>query len=244
MKIIHTVLFFLFGIYCLAQSQQEYKAVLIPLKFDFQNDENQYRLQTVLKYNLEKAGFQVFYSNQHIPVEINDRCQLLTIDLNKESSFLITKLTIIFRDCYGVEIFRSDVGKSREKEYETAYHDALANAFKTLNAADVSVNFAKNSETKNSELNSKPPINVENQTNEMFAKNQTKTFFAQAAPYGYQLIDAFGKVILKMYTTSNPSVFIALKDASQGVLIAKENQWFFEYYQNNQFISETIEVKF
>jgi hypothetical protein len=47
-----------------------------------------------------------------------------------------------------------------------------------------------------------------------------------------------------MYTTSNPSVFIAIKDASQGVLISKENQWFFEYYHDNQFISETIEVKF
>jgi hypothetical protein len=37
---------------------------------------------------------------------------------------------------------------------------------------------------------------------------------------------------------------IAIRDADQGVLIARNEQWFFEYYQNDKLISEEINVKF
>jgi hypothetical protein len=37
---------------------------------------------------------------------------------------------------------------------------------------------------------------------------------------------------------------MATKGSVQGILVAKDNQWFFEYYQNDQFISEMINVKF
>jgi hypothetical protein len=37
---------------------------------------------------------------------------------------------------------------------------------------------------------------------------------------------------------------MAKKGEVQGVLVAKNNQWFFEFYQGDQLISEKIEVKF
>jgi hypothetical protein len=49
---------------------------------------------------------------------------------------------------------------------------------------------------------------------------------------------------MKVYKTSNPVSFMATKGSVQGILVAKDNQWFFEYYQNEQFISEMINVKF
>ena len=52
------------------------------------------------------------------------------------------------------------------------------------------------------------------------------------------------KVVMKVYKTSNPESFMATKGSVQGILVAKDNQWFFEYYQNDQFISEMINVKF
>lgn len=243
MKKILTIATLLFGIYCFSQSIKDYKAVLIPLKYDFQKEQNQFRLQTLIKYNLEKAGFQAFYSNESIPSELNDRCKLLTLDLIKESTFLVTKLTVVFRDCYGVEIFKSAVGKSREKDFQEAYKEALDNVFKTITLDNTS-NLAKNSESKTQEINTQLAIKEGNRTNIILDKNENNLLYAQPTSYGYQLIDSESKVILKVYKTSISVSFIASKGTVQGVLVARENQWFFEYYQSDKLISELINVKF
>ena len=75
--------------YCFSQSVNDYKAVIIPLKYDFLKSENQYRLQTLTKVNLGKAGFQAFYSNETIPAEFNERCSLLYVDIKKEKIYII-----------------------------------------------------------------------------------------------------------------------------------------------------------
>ena len=43
----------------------------------FLKAENQYRLSTLTKVNLKKAGFEAFYTNETIPKEYNDRCSLV-----------------------------------------------------------------------------------------------------------------------------------------------------------------------
>ena len=68
--------------------------------------------------------------------------------------------------------------------------------------------------------------------------------YAQPTASGFQLVDSTPKVIMKLLRTSRNDTFIAIKEGVQGVLIAKGNQWFFEYYQNNQLVSEQIGVKF
>ncbi len=68
--------------------------------------------------------------------------------------------------------------------------------------------------------------------------------YAQPTSYGYQLIDSEPKVVMKVYKTSNPASFMAKKGDVQGALVSKENQWFFEYYQNDKLVSEKIDVKF
>jgi long-subunit acyl-CoA synthetase (AMP-forming) len=47
-----------------------------------------------------------------------------------------------------------------------------------------------------------------------------------------------------VYKTSIKECYIAVKGNRQGVLIAKGDQWFFEYYENDKLTSEKIEVKF
>ena len=48
-------LLFFVANYCFSQSVNDYKAVIIPLKYEFLKTENQYRLQTITKINLQKA---------------------------------------------------------------------------------------------------------------------------------------------------------------------------------------------
>ena len=75
-------------------------------------------------------------------------------------------------------------------------------------------------------------------------KSDSNLMYAQATANGYQLVDASPKVVYKLYATSRSDLFIAMKGNNQGVLIQKENQWFFEYYENEKLVSEKVAVKF
>lgn len=237
-----------FGI---AQSLNDYRTVVVPLKFEFLKSDNQYRIATLSKFNLNKVGFDVYYSNQVVPNTI-DRCAVLNYDIVKESGFLTTKLFVTFKDCYGKIVYQSEVGMSREKEFQLAYTDALNKAFASIYELEYQYNGGTNVAVV------EKPVKVEKVkqsvsvidvvTNEVVVNNvidPNELLFAQPLAGGnYQLIDSKPTVIMKIYKTSDANSFLAQKGNQQGVLIKKENQWFFEYYQNDQLVSEKINVKF
>lgn len=240
--------------YTYSQSVNDYKAVIVPLNYNFLNGENQYRLSTLTKFNLEKAGFIAFYNKETIPAEYSDRCSLLYIDVVKESGFLTTKLYITMKDCNDKIIFQSAVGKSKEKEYQVAYTEALNEAFQSI--YDLQYRYSVHTITKTQSVTSEPEVRkavsapaakVETPVLSMpkiMSKTDANLLYAQATANGYQLIDSTPKVIMKVFHTSNKSCFIAIKAEIQGVLLLKNNEWVFEYYQNDQLWSETIAVKF
>lgn len=243
-----------------AQSINDYKAVIVPLKYDFIKTENQYRLATITKSNLTKAGFQAFYANEEIPAEFSDRCQLLYIDVKKDNAFLVTKLFIEFKDCYGKVVYISEVGKSKEKDYEAAYRESLNMAFVSVTALHYKYSGKTVSPTGNRVgTGAMNPAAVAVMTPATTASVVTPAaavatpvadvsdpnlLYAQPTENGYQLIDKTPKVVMKLLKTSRPDSFIAIKDGVQGTLNAKDNQWFFEYYQNDKLVSEKVVVKF
>ena len=243
-----------------AQSINDYKAVIVPLKYDFIKTENQYRLATITKSNLTKAGFQAFYANEDIPAEFSDRCQLLYIDVKKDNGFLVTKLFVEFKDCYGKVIYTSEVGKSKEKDYEVAYRESLNMAFVSVTALHYKYSGKTVSQTGNRVgTGAMNPAAVAVMTPATTAAVVTPAatvatpvadvsdpnlLYAQPTENGYQLIDKTPKVVMKLLKTSRPDSFIAIKDGVQGTLNAKDNQWFFEYYQNDKLVSEKVVVKF
>jgi hypothetical protein len=249
------ILFLLYFVtfYGFSQSINDYKAIIIPLRYEFLKSDNQYRLQTLTKFNLKKAGFKAFYSNESTPVEFNNRCSLLYIEVINKSVFLTTKIQITFKDCNGKIVFQSIIGNSKEKEYEKAYSEALNEAFKSVydlqykfstEAVDTKLESIQN--RGSAEITSEILVPVLDSKKESKIKEAKSLdlLYAQPTSYGYQLIDSEPKVIMKLYKTSNPRSFIAFKGSIQGVLVSAENQWLFEYYQNNEKISEKVEVKF
>ncbi len=251
-----------------SQTINDYKAVVIPLKYEFQKSENQYRLQTLTKVNLQKAGFQAFYNNEIALTEYPDRCSLLYLDVKKENAFLTTKISAVFKDCYGAVVYQSAVGKSKEKEFEASYADALNEAFLSVYALEYKYNGNTNFAPKTGITSQSLPVlatpsgiaptpdipavapipilaisNTKNGTKSSESNNQS-LLYAQPMSYGYQLINSEPKVVMKLYKTSNAATYVAKKDDVQGALVLKDNQWFFEYYQNDKLISEKIDVKF
>jgi hypothetical protein len=88
------------------------------------------------------------------------------------------------------------------------------------------------------------PIVVSTVPTAVIEKSTSDLLYAQANATGYQLVDASPKVVYKLYATSRSDLFIASKGNNQGVLIQKDNQWFFEYYESEKLISEKVAVKF
>jgi hypothetical protein len=248
MRIKFFLIAFLTSVIGFSQSVNDYKAVIVPLKYDFLKTENQYRLSTMTKANLVKSGFQAFYANEQLPAGFADRCDLLYADVKRDNGFLVTKLFIEFKDCYGKVVYTSQVGKSKEKEYESAYRESLEQAFVSITA----LNYKYNGKTANSTNTVAASAPVTAQTLAVSATvsapvadmTDPNLLYAQPTENGYQLIDKTPKVVMKLLKTSRPDSFIAIKDGIQGSLNAKDNQWFFEYYKNDQLVSEKVSVKF
>jgi hypothetical protein len=230
--------------YGFSQSVNNYKSVIIPLKFDFTKTENQYRLATLSKFNLNKAGFEAYYTNEAIAKEFNNRCSLLYFDVVKEKSFLTTKLHIVFKDCNDKIIFQSETGISKEKDFQLAYTEALNKAFVSVFALKYKYNGIEASSKQQAITVAVPVVAPTKSSNESIDRNNPNLFYAQPITNGFQLVDSSPKVVMKVFKTSNANCYIALKGNTQGVLVAKDNQWFFEYYQNDSLISEKIDVKF
>lgn len=263
------LLFLLFVNYGFSQTLNDYKGVIIPMKYDFQKSDNQYRLQTITKMNSQKAGFLAYYSNETIQANITDRCSLLYLDVLKDSGFLVTKLYLVFKDCYGTIIYQSPIGKSREKEFEAAYVESLNLAFVSVYDLKYAYNGNTNFSPKSGVVTQSVPVvaapsvaapvpvvpavavsvpvvaaSTTKSEPIISEKNSTNLLYAQPTSYGYQLIDSEPKVVMKVYKTSNPASYMAKKGDIQGALVSKDNQWFFEYYQNDKLVSEKIDVKF
>ncbi|MEO8255361.1 MAG: hypothetical protein ABI554_13350 [Flavobacterium sp.] len=229
-----------------AQSLNDYKTVVVPLKFEFLKTENQYRMSTLSKFNLNKVGFDVYYSNQVVPNTI-DRCAVLNYDIVKDSGFLTTKLYVTFKDCYGKIVYQSEIGMSREKEFQLAYSDALNKAFTSIYALEYKYNGGANVEVAKPEKGQavkQTAVSTAVVANEKPIDPNELLFAQPLAGGNYQLIDSKPTVVMKVFKTSDANSFLAQKGNQQGVLIKKENQWFFEYYQNDQLVSEKINVKF
>lgn len=89
---------------------------------------------------------------------------------------------------------------------------------------------------------------VEDVKNEVEAKElpeleaSTNLLYAQANPYGFQLVDSTPKVVYILLKTSRADVYI-LKNKN-GILFKKDNEWIVEYYEVNELVKQVLEIKF
>lgn len=235
-----------------SQNLNNYQYVIVPTKFNDFKEENEYRLNTITKFNLEKMGFIAYYENSTIPSEIlNQRCDVLTVDVVKDNKLLLTKVFITFKDCYGKIIHQSEVGRTKEKEFKIAYPKALDEAFKSLFALNYKYNGTKMSTSqpivevpkpKASAFQEKPKASLPAPISE--TTDYSKLLFAQPTSNGFQLVDSTPKVVYKLFKTDSPSMFLAQKGNQNGVVILKDGNWFFEYQENEKVVSENLEIKF
>ena len=234
MKNLFLLFVLLMSVTAFSQSINDYQYVIVPIKYDFLKENDKYRLNTLTKLLFQKYGFKSYLSSEEIPKEVeNSRCDMLYATVTEESNFMVTKLKILVKDCREKIIYETDFGKSRNKEFAAAYNEALREAGKSFDKLNYKYNGTNNS------LSIPEPIN-----SSISETNSETYYFAQPIANGFQVIDNEPKVIMKLYNTSLKNVFLAIRGAVNGVLISKENQWVFEYYENGKIVSESLKLKF
>jgi len=227
-------------------SINNYKYVLVPEKFDFLKDVNQYGLNTQAKLYLEAKGFTVYFDNADLPKELaSDKCNALKAEITQRKAFFTTNLTLVLKDCQGNIIFKGKEGKSREKEYTSAYDEALREAFKSLSETPYTYNGTINTRPRMDSVVASAPAPAPVVTAAApVEKEAAGTLYAQATANGFQLIDTTPKIVLTLLKTSTPDYFIADKGAMHGIVFKKGSEWYFEYYQDGKLMAEKLLIKF
>ncbi len=113
-----------------AQDLDEYRYIKVPEKFEFLSEENQYQLNELTAFLFEKYGFNVLY-REDTPAG-TDPCEILRADVENQSGFLQSKVKVHLRDCHDQVVFSSREGKSREKDRKASFHEALRDAFQSV----------------------------------------------------------------------------------------------------------------
>lgn len=228
-----------------------YKYVLVPEKFSFFKQENQYRLNALTKVLLEEKGFTVYYDNTELPQEIaNNKCDALQVELVEKKGMFSTTLTLLLKDCKNNIVFKSKEGKSREKEFSTSYNLALRDAFTSLEQTPYAY-VSGNSEAKPVVVMVVPPVVRDSIAPVVMpvakvlpVENAAGTLYAQATANGYQLIDTTPKKVLTLFKTSVQDYFIADNGSAHGIVLKKNGEWFFEYYKDSVLTAEKLSIKF
>ncbi|MGL2967289.1 hypothetical protein [Flavobacterium sp. XGLA_31] len=252
MKKLLLFLILLVSLPTISQSLNDYQYVIVPVKFEVLKENDRYRMNTMTKLLLQKYGFKSYLSTDDIPQEVlNARCNALTASMEKESTMFVTKVKIVLKDCRENIVYQTEMGTSKEKEYAVAYNEALRAAFKSFDKANYVYN-GKNDigavpvtpAVPNVPVVEVPTEKVEEAKSPANENNTEVFFFAQPIPNGFQIVDNEPKVIMRLYNSSQKNVFIGVKGDINGVVILKNNQWFFEYYKNDKLVSEPLKLKF
>lgn len=235
MKNLILMICFFIGFSGLSQVLNDYQYVIVPTKFDFLKEENEFRLSTIVKNDLEKLGFIAFYEN-NIPKEIAfNNCEVLKVDLIKDETFLWKTMNLVFKNCQNVVIFRSEEVRSKEKEYKLAYIECVNKIFESFKK--INYKYKENViQSSTLLLNQKSTILNTTEINEVLTAVKTTT--------GYLLKDKLTNTIYILTSSGKSDIFLAQKGEKKGILYQKDKDWVFEYTNDIQLVTEIVNIKF
>lgn len=217
-----------------------YKYVLLPQKFEFLSSINEYQLNSTAKTLLEQKGFTVCWMNGDMPPAVAaNRCSALVADFTQRRALFTTNLTLTLKDCYGNTIFKGKEGRSWEKDFGTAYNEAMNNAFTTLKALPYKYDSTRSGVAQQAATAStttpattapattapattppattppptSAPATTAPATAPATATPQTSSagelLYAQPIANGYQLVDATPKKVMTLMKTSLQDCYLA-----------------------------------
>jgi len=255
-KFIFNMVFALLGyVFCYGQLNS-YKYIIVPAKFQDFKKENQFRTSTLVKYLFTNEGFNTVYGN-NLPEELEKNpCLGVAVELDDTSNLFNIKTRLSLRDCSGKLVMTSQEGKTKTKEFEQAYREAISEAFGTFRGLEynyvpdeetdsskpVTISFKNDIMSTDSGSKSKKEdqemvvtsLDTVKEDLDVISKENLPAVMEKGVLYalpiegGYQLVDDSPKVVYKLKSTSAPDVFIVSREDKNGVIFKNEGKWFIE----------------
>jgi hypothetical protein len=253
--------FFVFG---QVKKVNNYKFIVVPDRFDFLKQKDEYKTSSLTKFLLKKNGFTVVLNSEQYPKDLIDNpCSgLKALVLDKSSVFKV-KVVIELRDCSNRLLYTSEEGVSRLKEFKKGFQEAIRKAHASMNNIAYEPFLLETISTDKKEIVIVDPVLVK-EGKEIKLKSEipainniqkavlvvpinnivlaSSVLYAQPVENGFQLINSKPTVVFVILKTKVKGVFI-LKDKN-GVLYKKEGVWIAEFYENGTFIEKKYQVKF
>ena len=237
----------------IAQSSlNDYNMAIIPARFDFQKKDNEHRINSTIKAFLQQKGFEVYLSSDELPEGFMDyNCNKLFVNLIEKSNMFVTELQVEFKDCKNKVLYVTDLGKSNDKNITKSYNIALQATLKTFNKANYKYSgktyFDEEADEK---IKSRDVENVSQEVTKVIKSEKEVTYEKVGKPSKQENNQSSIKVINKtnqkeliLYKTSNPNIYLANYNGINGIVMSKENVWFFEYTDGDKTISERLDIK-
>jgi len=237
------------------QKLSNFKYVVVANKFGFFKKADQYQTSSLTKFLFNKYGYTSFLNTENLPEDLkSNRCSTLFASIEDASTMFTTKVILVLKDCNDQVVYTSLIGKSKEKEYQKSFHEAIRNAFKDP--------IIKNYSYKPEVIKTKIVVSVEETpnvikpavvksvvTNTSLLKKEIKNkkkpisvLYAQVTDNGFQLVDTTPKVIFNLLKTKQENIFII--NGKNGILYKINSRWIAEFYENNVLIQEEYQIKF
>ncbi|RXR17842.1 hypothetical protein EQG63_10180 [Flavobacterium amnicola] len=216
-------------------SLNDYNTAIIPAKFEFQKEDNQYRINSTIKAFLKQKGFEVYLSSDVLPEGFMDyNCNKVFVNAVEESTMFKTALKLEFKDCRNNVLFATDFGETREKEYGKAYNEVLLIALKSFDKAKYKYSgktyFDEEAQEKLKSMD-KVEVSMESVKTE---KNEISV----------KVFNTATKEELVLYKTTRQDVFLCNRNGKNGVVLAKGGIWYFESIENEKVSSDKLDIKF
>ena len=133
-----------------AQNVNDYQYVIVPEKYEFAKHIDEYQLNSLTQFLFNKYGFDSYRVRDEKPLGLtNGSCNALYADVVSTSNYIVSRLKVVLKDCDGKIIYISEQGKSKDKDFKKSYHEALRNAFVSLEELEYAYN-GKSKENKTS----------------------------------------------------------------------------------------------
>ena len=222
-------------------SLNNYKYIIVPDRYKFQNVDNEYKLNSLTTYFLKEYGFQVIKEGSKYPEDlIRNRCLALKTDVLHNSRFFKTKLTVVLKDCNNQIAFTTVEGVSLEKKLDKSYSEALYYAFQSLKSLNYKYTPKQENKKRNTATTKLLPIKQAIQGTKL---NKDSVLHAQKIKDGYQLINVHDRIVYKIKKTSLNDVFL-IEGYSAIIQKKLKDKWVMEYYLNNTLKQEILNIKF
>lgn len=253
---------FLFTISTFAQyNLNDYKYVIIPIKFAFLKQSDQYQLNSLTKFLLEKEKFTVYFDDENLPNDlVSNRCLALYGNVLDDSKFFKTNLSLTLKDCNNKEIFTTQQGDSKLKDYQKAYYEALREAFLSFDSIHYQYQ-PKEVEEMMVVVTPKPEVKkveevgsismgeekvvietVREKVKSIKEKFGESILIATPFDLGYNVMDSKSNVVMTLLMTAIDDVYL-VKDKN-AMVSKRNNSWLYSENNGIDFYVGVINIEF